>query len=72
MFGKQAHELLQEVAQCPAENLPAFNVSGGSGLLNACCLAPLLMPAPAIRQCPLPHTGFPGNVLCRRRIFFVV
>lgn len=27
MFGKQAYELLQEVAQCPADNLPAFNVS---------------------------------------------
>jgi hypothetical protein len=26
MFGKQAYELLQEVAQCPADNLPAFNV----------------------------------------------
>jgi hypothetical protein len=27
MFGKQAYELLQEVAQCPADNLPPFNVS---------------------------------------------
>ena len=27
MFGKQAYELLQDVAQCPAESLPAFNVS---------------------------------------------
>lgn len=31
MFGKTAFELLQEVAQCPAENLPAFNVSGTAG-----------------------------------------
>ncbi len=30
MFGKQAHELLLEVANCPADNLPAFNVSGRS------------------------------------------
>ena len=27
MFGKQAYELLQEVAECPADNLPTFNVS---------------------------------------------
>lgn len=27
MFGKQAYDLLQEVAQCPADSLPAFNVS---------------------------------------------
>ena len=26
MFGKQAYGLLQEVAQCPADNLPTFNV----------------------------------------------
>lgn len=29
MFGKQAYELLQEVANVPADNLPPFNVSGG-------------------------------------------
>lgn len=27
MFGKTGIELLQEVAQCPADSLPAFNVS---------------------------------------------
>lgn len=30
MFGKQAYELLQEVANVPADNLPPFNVSGGT------------------------------------------
>jgi hypothetical protein len=27
MFGRYAFELLQEVATCPAESLPSFNVS---------------------------------------------
>lgn len=30
MFGKRAYELFQEVATCPADGLPAFNVSAGA------------------------------------------
>lgn len=34
MFGKQAYELLQEVAQCPADNLPAFNEEGFRSIVD--------------------------------------
>lgn len=36
MFGKQAYQLLQEVSQCPADNLPPFNVSRCSFQSLAC------------------------------------
>lgn len=36
MFGRQAWELLQEVAQCPAESQPPFNVRRPCNLWQQC------------------------------------
>lgn len=61
MFGRQAYDLLQEVAQCPADNLPAFNVraptaADGSSLARS--LAAPCTPAcpPAAAASPPPPT----------------
>ena len=77
MFGKQAYGLLQEVAQCPADNLPTFNVREGGRPAAAAAAAaradtrwfevPQLPPA----AFPDAHSDMLVSLMCccRRRCF---
>ena len=62
MFGKHAYELLQEVASCPAESLPPFNVSRRSALQRRSREATCTLTQPPC-SVPLPQEELFRNVL---------